>query len=99
MGADRMGVSSVPSMSKWLVQIASSPILWVGAILYVASFLVWIHVLSKAQVSWAYPIMSLSYVAVFIAGVWLFKEDITPSKVIGVILITLGVSVMLGYHK
>ena len=54
----------------------------IGGTLYGASFILWLYVLSKVRVSYAYPFISLSYVLVVILGFFLlgeriFKSDLT----------------------
>ena len=53
--------------------------------------LLWIKVLSKVELSYAYPMVSLGYVLVMIFSYFLFKENITPLRIAGVLFIILGV--------
>ncbi|PRR80228.1 putative 4-amino-4-deoxy-L-arabinose-phosphoundecaprenol flippase subunit ArnF [Clostridium liquoris] len=62
-----------------------------GIISYGVSFLLWIKVLSKVELSYAYPMVSLGYVLVMIFSYFLFKENITPLRIAGVLFIILGV--------
>lgn len=62
-----------------------------GIISYGISFLLWIKVLSKVELSYAYPMVSLGYVIVMIFSYFLFKENISLLRVIGVIFIIIGV--------
>ena len=63
-----------------------------GATLYGMSFIVWLYVLSKAKVSYAYPFISLSYVVVAFMALLMLDERISLSAWIGIILIVIGVS-------
>lgn len=62
-----------------------------GIISYGISFLIWIKVLSKVELSYAYPMVSLGYVLVMIFSYFFFKENITLSRILGTALIILGV--------
>jgi len=53
-----------------------------GIISYGFSFLLWIKVLSKVE---------LSYVLIMIFSYFFFKENITPIRIVGVALIMIGV--------
>jgi len=53
--------------------------------------LVWILAVSKAQLSYIYPFMALSYVLVAFFSWMIFKEDITTLRLAGIILISFGV--------
>ena len=61
---------------------------------YVVSVGVWIVALSRADVSLAYPMLSLGYVVNAIAAWYLFGELIGPGRVVGIALILAGVFVM-----
>lgn len=64
----------------------------VGFLLYATSFLVWLVLLSKKDLSSIYPIVTgLSYLVIMLAAVFILKEDFTLGKIIGVVLIGLGV--------
>jgi len=56
------------------------------------SSLAWISAISRAgELSRIYPFMSLSYVLVVLLSALLLKEDVTPLRWMGVIVIGLGV--------
>lgn len=61
---------------------------------YAVSVVVWILALSRVQVSIAYPMLSLGYVAVAVATWWLFGEPLTPTKIVGIGVIMLGVVIL-----
>jgi multidrug transporter EmrE-like cation transporter len=61
---------------------------------YAISVVVWILALSRVQVSIAYPMLSLGYVAVAFATWWLFGEALTVSKLAGIGVIILGVAIL-----
>jgi multidrug transporter EmrE-like cation transporter len=61
---------------------------------YVISVVVWILALSRVQVSIAYPMISLGYVAGAVAAWWLFGEALSPSKMVGIGVIILGVIIL-----
>ncbi len=61
---------------------------------YAVSVVVWILALSRVQVSIAYPMLSLGYVAVAFATWWLFAEPLTVTKLTGIGVIILGVVIL-----
>lgn len=62
-----------------------------GITCYILSLLFWLYVLSKLELSKAYPMVSLGYVFTIILGYLLLNENISVNKIIGVILIIIGV--------
>ncbi len=63
----------------------------VGITLYGIAVINWVIVLSRVDLSIAYALTSMGYILTFIAGVWYFGEQITASRVAGLIVIILGV--------
>lgn len=62
-----------------------------GLIAYVVSVLVWLMVLSRVQVSFAYPMLSIGYIVNAIAAYYLFGESLSIMRVTGIFIIIIGV--------
>lgn len=77
----------------YLLKLALDPFLLSGfASAFVASMF-WIAAMTKFDVSYAYPFMSMAFVLVLILSALFFKEPVTLSKIIGMALIVLGIIV------
>lgn len=63
----------------------------VGIILLGLSFLTYIVVLSKVQLSIAQPMLAISYILVGISAHFIYGEDLSPTKLVGIGVIILGV--------
>jgi multidrug transporter EmrE-like cation transporter len=57
---------------------------------FVASFF-WMATMTKFEISYAYPFMSSAFVFVFLFSVFLFDEQFTIHKVVGLSLIVAGI--------
>jgi drug/metabolite transporter (DMT)-like permease len=55
------------------------------------AFLCWMAAMTKFELSYAYPFMSLSFLLVLILSAILFHESLTISKVVGVVLVIAGI--------
>ncbi|MBU8905915.1 SMR family transporter [Desertibacillus haloalkaliphilus] len=77
-----------------LLRMARTPEIVIGLVLFGTSFLLWIKVLTKADLSYAYPLVSLGYINVVILSYFLFGESFTVMKVLGITLIISGVIVL-----
>jgi multidrug transporter EmrE-like cation transporter len=84
--------SSCPDCN--LISILSHSDTWIGFILYGLSAVCWLWVLSRTQLSFAYPLLSLSFPIVVVLSVIYFAEVISPVRWIGVGLIVIGVSLI-----
>jgi multidrug transporter EmrE-like cation transporter len=88
MGEINLEWSAIPFT---LLNIFRSPWIITGICFFVASMILWIKVISTMELSKAYPSISLSYIIVFVFSVLLFKETVTLTKVIGMVLVSIGV--------
>jgi len=62
-----------------------------GLLLYGFSALLWLVVLARQDLSVAYPFVGLGFVITSFAGAMLFNEPMTPMRLLGTALVTLGV--------
>jgi multidrug transporter EmrE-like cation transporter len=66
-----------------------------GILLYISSFLVYIFLISKFELSYIIPVASaLVYVVVFTAAFLFFKEQFTLLKLIAIVFIIVGVMLL-----
>ena len=83
--------AAVSAIAPTLLKIAANPYIWIGMIGFVGGSVFWLSVISRAPLSLAYPMLSLSYVIVVIES-WIFlNEGLHPLRVIGSLVIILGV--------
>ena len=94
----KMGVITITEKPKSLSEIIKSGLinihLWSGLFFYGLSLLLWFYVLSKMELSKAYPLVSLGYVFTLILGYFFLNEGVTITKITGVILVMIGVVVL-----
>lgn len=62
-----------------------------GLCLYGISTVLWIMALRKVELSYAYPMISLGYILVFIASYFLFHESINWLRMGGMLCIIAGI--------
>ena len=76
------------------VSIALNPYIITGFISYGISIILWLWVLSKVDVSLAYPFQALGYIVVTILAWLIFQEDITLTRIIALIFISIGLIIL-----
>jgi len=91
-GMDR--VVETDGFRQLLVGAAKTPLVWVGLTLFGLSALVWLVVLSKAPLSFAYPFASLSYVLIILADRFILHYEVPPLRWLGVAFIISGILVI-----
>ncbi len=93
-----MGAGPFPGGARAVVTyfagLLTKPWVIVAYALLLVSALAWMAVLSQLELSYAYPILSLTYIGVVILSSVFFDEPLTVNKLVGVGLITAGVFAM-----
>jgi len=70
--------------------VRSLPI-WAGLVVTGLSTLLWFDLISRVDLSYAYPMLSISYVVMLFASWLLLSESPSPIRWVGVVVICLGV--------
>ena len=73
------------------MKIIGNPPIIMGLLLYVISVGVWLLVLSRVQVSFAYPMLSIGYIVNALAAYYFFAEPLTSMRLLGIFVIIAGV--------
>jgi drug/metabolite transporter (DMT)-like permease len=90
----KTGIAAIPdtsSMWETLVAIALNPIFILVVVFMAAQLVNWLKVLDHADLSYAKPFTSLSYVTVCILSVLLLGEHIAPLQIVGIVVVVAGV--------
>jgi multidrug transporter EmrE-like cation transporter len=75
----------------FLARALLSPQVIVGLALYAISTVLWLLVLAKTDVSYAYPFVSLGFVLTSLYAYFALHEPMVPARLGGIALITAGV--------
>ena len=101
----RQGMLKVGSVSLKLEQLwnmcisfFSNLYLWGGMLCYAVSLVLWMVVLSKVNVSLAYPFSCVGFIITAVLAYFFLDEPLTLQKCIGIAIICLGV-IILTYSK
>lgn len=73
-----------------ILQIVFSPWVFLGLCTFVISMASHLYVLSKVELSYAYPFLSLAYVAVAVFAYFIFHEDLNAWRIAGIGFICVG---------
>lgn len=85
---------SIRSVFALALYAATSIPILIGLVCYVLSFGLWIVVLSRVNVSLAYPLLSIGYIFTAVFAYFLFNEPFTWQKSVGILTICLGVFIL-----
>ena len=96
----KVGVVSLKLEQMWnmIQEFFTNLYLWSGMLCYAVSIILWMVVLSKVNVSLAYPFLSIGYIITAVLAYFLVNEPFTLQKCIGIAVICAGV-IILTYSK
>ena len=84
-------VGGLQGMISVFPNMITNGFLWISGICYILSIGLWLVVLSKVDVSYAYPFLSIGYILSAVVGYFVFGENVTPIRIAGIVVICLGV--------
>lgn len=76
---------------KFVFQLLIKPRLWLGFVFSVISLCIWLLVLSKADLNFAFSADSMHYIFIALASRFVLKERISSLRWMGTGLIVLGI--------
>ena len=91
MGLKENPISLPQLLSTKLLSIIFQKYVFIGVALYMLAVLIWFVVLSTAELSFAYPLISLAYIITALLAVVFFKENVSLIRWVGILLILGGV--------
>ncbi len=95
-GMTMIGKTSVNELlTPKVFNIAFNPYVFFGLALYGIGSFFWLVVLSKADLSFVYPLLAIGYIAIGLLSWYFFKEPLTTVKLTGMSLVTVGVFLIL----
>jgi len=77
-------------LTEKIISVATNKNIVFGLALYMAATAIWLVVLSKAELTFAYPLIGLSYVITAILAKFYFNESITLLRWAGILTLILG---------
>ena len=74
--------------------VFTSPFVILGLVMYFASAFIWLIVLSKVEVSLAYPFVGLGFIVTMVLGAMVHGDAVGFTRVLGTLLVATGVVVL-----
>lgn len=81
----------------YLVKLIFDPFIFSGFISAFIASMFWMAAMTKFEITHAYPFMSLAPALVFLIGVLFLGEAFTIGKLVGLVMIMLGIIVTVKY--
>lgn len=90
----RIGTAQVSDAGQTVARAVKEPLLWIGLLLFGISALFWLVVLSRVDLSLAYPFVGVSYIVVVALARFMFHEHVPTLRWIGVSIIAVGIALI-----
>ena len=90
-GMSSVGVINVSDLlSSRVVSVLTEKFVILGVFLYFMAAALWVVVLSREEVSFAYPLIGIGYIFTAILARVFFNESLTFIKILGILFIAVG---------
>ena len=76
------------------IELAKSPIFWIGMLGYIIATIMWIYILSIYDFSLVHPLNSMGYILALLIGHFFFYEKVGLNRIAGVIAIIIGIIIL-----
>jgi drug/metabolite transporter (DMT)-like permease len=88
---DELAPATFSLTGRSLRVLVGQPFVWGGLFLFGVSALVWLVVLSRASLSFAYPFAALTYVSILLFDHFVLNEQVPTLRWAGVACIAIGI--------
>jgi uncharacterized membrane protein len=83
--------ANIAKILQFILKLIRIPRLWIGFLFSVLSLCIWLFVLSKADLNFAFSIDSMHYIFIAFASRLLLKERVVFRRWVGTALIIIGI--------
>lgn len=93
-GINKIGMIGIDNFLESMVKAVTSGYVIGGFLSYAVSAVLWIVILSRSDLSWAFPMVSLSYVVTALLAPYFLNEPFTIMRFLGILVIVSGVFIV-----
>lgn len=79
---------------QFVVSLLLNPWVMTGIVATFLAGVSWMLAMTRFEVSYAFPFVSLTYILVLVASIYLFNESFTLTKFAGTLIVTLGIIII-----
>lgn len=88
---DRHGLRDARSYFRFLREVLSKSVVWLGLLTMAAGLIAWLFALTGGALSVVFPLGSLQYVLILVMARVFLGEKIDTMKLLGTFLVVLGI--------
>lgn len=87
-------INSLKKVLRFIFQLTKIPRVWVGFVLAGISLGLWLLVLSKADLNFAFSLDSMRYILITLASGLILKERISLGRWLGIACVVIGITLV-----
>jgi len=84
-------INTVKKVIHLVIQLIKTPRVWIGFIFSAFSLLMWLFVLTKSDLNFAFSIDSMRYILIALASIAILKEKIGIARWAGIFVVICGI--------
>lgn len=84
-------INTVKKVINLVIQLIKIPRVWIGFIFSALSLLMWLFVLTKSDLNFAFAMDSMRYILIALASVLVLREKISITRWIGIFAVICGI--------
>ena len=88
---NQIGTFSFSNLIPSLGRILTHPRIWAGFGFFILGAFWWLSVLSRVNLSWAYPMLAIGYIVILIFSAVILGEHVSLIRWIGACVIVFGI--------
>lgn len=85
---------SILNVVKFILRLILIPRVWISLLFSITSLCIWLFVLSRADLSYAFSADSMHYIFIAIVSRFILKERVGLKRWIGIVFIVIGIAVI-----
>jgi drug/metabolite transporter (DMT)-like permease len=84
-------IRGIKKLFQFIWQLITTLRVWVGFLFSILSLFIWLFVLSKADLNFAFSIDSMHYIFIALSSMLILKEKVGKKRWLGTLLIVVGI--------
>jgi drug/metabolite transporter (DMT)-like permease len=84
----------IKGVSLFILKLIRTPWVWISLVFGFISLFIWIFILSKVDLNFAFSLDSMHYIFIALASQWILKERVRWMRWLGTFLIVLGITLV-----
>lgn len=87
-------LDTIAKIIKFVLKLIQEPRVWVSFIFSTISLAIWIFVLSKCELNFAYSLDSMRYIMITFASVFFLREKVGFARWLGIFFVVSGIALV-----